>query len=849
MRQSRPPAASIMLAGVLDGGSRSQSWKEKAAASRSRRLHIVLLQLLLRTEAEKTGNTAMLNLLPDRLKWSETLLLLEEGAYSEEQLLSYVEVLRSSTDEERCTRYLELQGPKPLFILGYLLRPSAAIHDSVILSKLIDFCHQTYCQKPASKLESTSPVIEGMAEELSEDLTPNDFTALTTALAKHCFRVEPRLSLKMADLTSRYIETFANEEHPEQRYHAQCYVFNEGLRLFQPQSKTQLLHRSIPNEYMWEGQRKLLAMSARLPRPLLVDGTGFRAIRDVLAGLPKNQTEIHSAKRHAPTWPPYLLPGHGMDETADPEDNWSRTVGAGMLMQEAGFNKYEIDDALDILQGMSPDGTPTIQQRVAPNPFQRSGLWEASIQATRNANEAWERFQNPPVSGSEAGAEEYAAMFEKLVLREAPSAGNDLPGDKALNFPTKPRANLAEFEKARLRPPSVAQLYEQMHKSGIAPTGRCLQVLIANAESLQTAARYLYDSPEDPFVVRNLLDETPNPEILKKCPLGLFTAYIQALLRDGKKSGKHMRRAIRITELRLKGEKSSGASHIWGYILKHLGQRHEALKLTPTEQLNLLLAVYGKIESSHGTSLATFNQLNKCLRKVVRRQLEPLLNSISAEPPVEHPLASVYDHSHEPTGGTIGQTVTSEKAKEEQGPDTTKSVAALILQAKDRIKSEFETLTAKESAHQQHVYAQGLTAQERLLARNDPIRSEHALEYLLALAYVGNYNEMARMMAWLVDEWSQPDLIQAVKAMDEIPGYAEFFDVLCTFRLFAEPMLDGDAATSLRAAIASKGLHWAWPDDEAVDAYAELQGDETVGLLRSVLEWTRYRQHQRQGEI
>lgn len=808
----------------------------------------MLLQLLLRTEAEKTGNTAMINLLPDRLKWSETLSLLEEGAYSEEQLLGYVDVLRSSKDEERCTKYLQLQGPKPLFILGYLLRPSAAIHSPVILSRLIDFCQQTYCQKPVTELESTSLAIQQMAEELSEDLTPNDFTALTTALAKHCFRVEPRLSLKMADLTSRYIETFANAEHPEQRYHAQCYVFNEGLRLFQPQSKTQLLHRSLPNEYMWEGQRKLLAMSARLPRPLLVDGRGFRAIRDVLAGLPKNQTEIHSAKRHAPTWPPYLLPGHGMDETADPEDNWSRTVGAGMLMQEAGFNKYEIDDALDILQGMSPDGTPTIQQRVAPNPFQRSGLWEASIQATRNANEAWERFQNPPVPGSEAGAEEYAAMFEKLVLREAPSSGKDLPGDKALNFPTKPRANLAEFEKARLRPPSVAQLYEQMHKSGIAPTGRCLQVLIANAESLQTAARYLYDSPEDPFVVRNLLDETPNPEILKNCPLGLFTAYVQALLRDGKKSGKHMRRAIRITEMRLKGEKSSGASHIWGYILKHLAQRHEALKLTPTEQLNLLLAVYEKIESSHGTSLSTFNQLNKCLRKVVRRQLAPLLNNISAEPPVEHPLASVYDHSHQLTGDIISQTLTAEKAKEEQGPDTTKSVAGLILQAKERIKSEFETLTARESAHQQHVHAHGLTAQERLLARNDPIRSEHALEYLLALAYVGDYNGMARMMLWLVDEWSQPDLIQAVEAMDEIPGYAEFFDVLCTFRLFAEPMLDGDAATSLRAAMASKGLHWAWPDDEAVDAYAELQGDETVGLLRSVLEWTRYRQRHRQGE-
>ncbi|RFU79193.1 prefoldin subunit 3 [Trichoderma arundinaceum] len=823
----RDKSPSLLLKRVLEPNECALDWRIQAAESRSVRLPIILLQMIIRKAAShEPSQKDLLDLLPSTHEWEKAMHIVQRSGHSYEDLAYYMYILEGKTDDVRCGRFLERDSYKPPFILHFLLRPSSKFTKLETLSSLIDYCGSWF-----SKAARNEPDRSGAhAKALSRALGSENFNLVMSLLACHCTRLDARHMIKLGDLAVRYIETMAESSLPEEEiYQAQCAVFNHGLRLFGSDHLTSPIRRSSPNSFFWEAQRILLAVSSRLKRQLLVDADGFRAIRNVLAGMSKNQVEMHSSVRHAPTWPPYLRPGDGMDEEMDPEDSWSRSVRAGVLMQEAGFAKNEHDDAVDILQGMSPDGTPTIQQRVSLARRRKMGLWEASIRATRNAQEAWERFQNPPRPGLELGLPEYAAMFEKLTLREADDNTRALPGDRALNFHTPQEANLSEFEKARIRPPSISQLYERMLLDGIRPSGSCLRILVANTESMEMARKYLQDSDGTGALYR-LMSQEMDVQALRKVPISLISAYIQMMTRqDGKRARKYMIRAIELAEQRLGIEQTRWSDFIWGTIMKNLSQHHRGLRIVVYQQLKLSLHVIQKLDGPNGISLSAFIQFTKTVRKIAKRELTQLSTDLELNPSEaeNHALWPLYNEKSRHRDAMQWDTFGDKSGA--------LGVFRLFRSSALRMNELFDKLLSYEGDSRRLLGTRKVAPLDDMMWRRDPARSEHAYEYMLSLAYLGEFQQMAKLLRWLIQEWGQPDVVQALSEMDEQPPYADFLNTLCAFRLLAEPMLDQGLVESLRDAIGAAGLTWSWPDEEAVEAYAEMQEDESINMLARVL--------------
>ncbi|KAL7820718.1 hypothetical protein V8C26DRAFT_366305 [Trichoderma gracile] len=826
----RDSSPNLLLQKALDGDN-SRDWKVQAAQRRVARLPSVLLQMMLRKEAsQEPGQSELLDRLPSAQEWDLMLDIVQRRGHSQDDLAHYLYILEGMTDDMRCERFLERESYKPPFILHLLLRSTSRFSRLETLSRLVGYCRSFYLET----LRKESYTAGTLTKKPKRPYGPESFNLVLSLLAHHCMRLDARHIITLCDLAVQYIETVAESRLPQEEiYETQCSVFNHSLKLLGSTYRRHPIQQALPNAFFWEAQRILLAVSSRLKKQLLVDAEGFRAIRKVLAGMSKNHVEIHSSVRHAPTWPPYLQPGDGMDEEMDPEESWSRSVRAGVLMQEAGFPKEEVDDAVDILQGMSPDGTPTIQQRVSLVRYRKVGLWEASIRATRNAQEAWERFQNPPREGLELGLAEYTAMFEKLTRREADEHTTALPGDRALNFATPQEANLTEFEKARIRPPSTSQLYERMLKDGIRPSGSCLAILLANTESMEMARRYLRDS-DGTGALDRLMSQEMDVEALKKVPLNLVSAYIQVMTRQGgKRARKYMVRAIELAEQRLAAEQSPWSDFIWGTILKDLSQHHRGLRILVYQQLKLSLHVVEKLDGPCGISLPAFIQFSKTIRKIAKRELEQLCTEMESSPSTvkNNALWALYDersiHKDAMHWDTFG------------GRRGALDMFRLFRSSALRMKELFDKLVFFEEESRRLLGTARVAPLDEMMWRRDPARAEHAYEYMVSLAYLGEFQQMAKLLEWLIAKWGQPEVVQALSELDELPPYADFVRTLCAFRLLAEPMLGQGVVASLREAIDAAGLDWTWPDEEAVEAFIDTQEDESVEALARVLERVR----------
>ncbi|OAA62926.1 prefoldin subunit 3 [Cordyceps fumosorosea ARSEF 2679] len=611
------------------------------------------------------------------------------------------------------------------------------------------------------------------------------------------------------------------------------------LQIFQPEPHLLAKQSPVANAYFWESQRMLLTMSETFGQPLQVSGNGFRAIRRTLAGMPKNEAEKHSALLHAPSWPPYLTPGDGMDEMTDPEANWSRTVEAGMLMQEAGFAKSEADDSLDILKGMTPNGTPTIQQRTLAG-SRPVTTWEASIRATRDAHEAWGRFNDPPQKDAVPGVNEYAAMFEKLTLREVAPTSKLLPGDKAQNFPAYRAANLADIEWAKFRPPSVEELYDQMRQQDILPSGHCLFILVSNAPDLNTAHRYLETAAQLDPDISSLLAPKIERSALRRVGMGLFSAYISMLARRDDSCGwENLQRAITLAEARIGDKRSRWASLVWGAILKGGSRHHSALRMSPSDQVELIIAIAKRIDRGGRLNLANFTELNKSIRKLIRYDLRALLNDLQQSEASDlmsssmPPLRILYDAliSNENRVASVG-------GEEGQAPCIPGTLKSLV----EFIKAEFAKLQAQEALYQTGARDNYISPLDRMLSRNDVVRSEHALEYMMSMGYAGEYQEMKKLLLFLIREWGQADLVQDLVALDELPPSADFSELLCVFRLLGEQMLGGPTvAREVQGAIAECGLPWTWPDGATLDAYLQMHQHDSIRHVRTILALMRAR--------
>lgn len=816
--------------------------QKSVALIRSMRLSIVLMQMHIRRQvaADPLGLKDVAEALPSEDQWKRLMEVMEYNGHTQERLNQYVDILFARTDEERCHLFLADFNAKPVFIFGYLLRLGSSISQVSTLDNLLEYFRRRLKTTSGTKRATdVRAYIEGRARTQMQKFSTQEIMENMDRLAFHCRRIEPRRLVVLAEILAEFItdlganshtsELFTTAETPAEAYHAQCRFFNAALGAIASRMGSGAEHKAIPYTYIWAAQRILLAMSDSLPQPLAVDRSGFEAIRAVLAGMPKSMDEQHAASRHSESWPPYLTPADGIDEAMDVEESWSRVVRAGMMMQEAGFPKHEVDEVIDILYGLSPDGSPTIQQRMQINPARKMSAWAASIRATRNAHEAWQRFKSPPEPGMKPGVLEYAAMFQRLYAREADPQRGILPGDNHLNYPMNEESNLTELEKLRLQPPTPGELYGTMREEGIRPDEQCLRILVSNAQNVAEAHRYLEDGSTARKNYAELTAAFPSTKSLRRTPLPLFSAYMEFLSKTPNLGGRNLLRAVRLAERRLSGKNSNWSSFVWAPIVKHLGQHHDRLRLTLEAQLRLLLYVMDHIDAERSMNLAIVDQLARTLRKILRREVEKLAVTLPTGKADKNSFAIHYEKQATEAGKNNkyirnAQELTALSMFQIMGERMKGLFYSVVVKEKERSRPE-------DNLHVSHV--------DMMRARRDPVMPSVAHNLMLALAFAGQIRAMSDLMKWLIKEWSSPALQEEMQNMGELPQDLDMIETLCAFRAFAEPLIRRRKVEQVMDGV-MENIVWEWPDDTVVDKYIESHGNG-IKELREVAIWARDR--------
>lgn len=806
---------------------------------RSFRVPIVLLQLYVRRAIlnDRPDLRHLLRMLPKGRYFRNITRILSDLGFTRDDLIRLTWVLEGRNDDERCRRFLELQMPRPPFLLLFLLREKSHITDSTLLGGLIEYAHKFY--DGSIKVHNTdawSTDEVGRAKRYKYGMDAELFISLLDLLASKCAEVESRLVVKVSDLAIQFIRNLQTRPfHPGYVFHQRCQVFNAALVSIGRDLKDRPPRFVQSQEYVWHAVRSLLSESTSFQRPLQMEYQSFRAVRETLARMPKSQSERHNSARHAESWPPYLKAGNGMDEMVVPDENWTRAVQAGVLQQEAGYSKTVRDEVLDTLQGVAPDGTPTIQQRLARVPRHMTP-WEASIRATRNAEEAWLRFQRPPRRGQHPGPFEYAAMFKKLFQKTVWKDDDGpmiQPGDRDLSFPTQSHLNLSDYAMASLKPPTVEQLYTRMILQGIRPRSTLLNVLVANAGSVKMAHKYLEDSRTNCGLTSLSKNEFWHYEICT-VPIELLAAYVYCCCggsdNTGGKLTHGLSRAISITLTRLNHDPTSAAwaPYLWGSIFRALtvpNPRYETV-IGRIDQFELIL---DQLEPS-AVDLPFLLQLCRGLRKAIVGKTNNLIDQMESGRKTNITTIFVQgEYLRHPEN----QVWSAQQHQFYQNFQNMRS----------RLKGTLEMLISREKAAKDVL--EGLNVEEvdlldRILARRDPIRAKDAFNVMICFAFIGEFEQMATYLVWLAEEWGRAEVQDRLAEEGQLPRMANFADVLCTFRLFAEPMLPEQRVAEVRAMVDQAGQGWDWPTTEDVAVLREMYPSGSFRKLAHALKWARY---------
>ncbi|RYP75608.1 hypothetical protein DL771_002308 [Monosporascus sp. 5C6A] len=656
-------------------------------------------------------------------------------------------------------------------------------------------------------------------------LSVDEYLIFLRRLVYHVQRLWPQSIVTVARLTADYIRNIPLE--PKARgvrrdgYTNRCLVFNTALLLF----KRPANFEPVANmEFNWRAQKVLLALSDNLDRRLMINKLSFRAIRQVMIGLKRSAEERWVAMRYAKTWPPYRQDFDGLDAKRTPEDDYSRSVKAGILMKQEGYDEDDYDRALNILGGTSAE-SPTIQTRSLPpkewkgdkeqwNFFNR---WGMKIRATRNVNEAWRAFTT--FSDITPNVQVYGEMFLKLQARELHEEADLLPGDSRETFPVH-HNNLSEYELARQSPPTVAELYDQMISRGIKPEGHCLYALVRNARTIQDGFRYLRDSPLDPVSVNSLaLFKLPSYQALRRIPLLVFNSYIQLLCRlQPDRRGRQkfhaeeilrIRHAITLIKERLKPHTTEGATFRppWHAVFRALARPYICLANgrqaeDDAEALRTSTDLLSSVVTTVGMDPEIFKYYCRTIQKVAVSRLASLQSS--TENPYSQGFAATAAGEHVPLV-TGRQDVLRE------------------------LKAFFNKLVA--SVEQ----AGGLEA-PTFLHNIGPV---HLHTYMRTLAFLEDTDGMVDVMRWMFRNRSYLDEEAERKSSR---GPALIAKTLCAFQAFAWPQLSAEQADEMARhmdGVAEAGGNWRWPTPEEVDRYvrSDLRGGSPRLRQRYLARW------------
>lgn len=491
---------------------------------------------------------------------------LERSGFSLEDVHLWAHILTAPTNEKVTQRYLSCQSRKPPFVLLEILRLSHLSAWS-LRSLLVHSYHFTGIRATPLVTESGSEVIDvvpaGYALPLSplesskrHDVRPLEYTTfevLACRLLRHARQVLPSAMVTISNMVVSYCQGLVGDElDPSPKMYARlCKIYNMMLlRLSLPASVNPM--RSMM--YNWQAQRILLISAATFRPPLQLDKRAYRAVSRVLLASQKSPGERRYVSLMQRTWPPWRKELDGMDVKRSRDEDISRVVAALSRMSEAGYAEEAIDKALKILGGREPDGTPAVHTRRLAKIRERHATsdrhgrvchksedstveWAARITATRDVHEAWEAFQSFKRDGQRPSHSMYYAMFEKLIYRaltDTHRQGQEaLAGDAKEALPVMDD-NISESERLRMQPPSLDALFSQMIEDGIRPSGRCLEMLISHAPTLERVALYMNHGA---LPANTLVELLRNPinircSALKAVPDKIFEAFIRFLCRS-----------------------------------------------------------------------------------------------------------------------------------------------------------------------------------------------------------------------------------------------------------------------------------------------------------------------------
>lgn len=806
---SRVLALRVRQNGLRPSPRRYERLFPPMALMTNERLPVMTFQQLLRNQdLSNEPELAAIVARTDPRVWQDRLNGLASRGHSEQDLEHWAWILSGETPDARIHRFASTDTEKPVFLMDILLQVSQPIKHVESLSLMLKYISDTYFPK-----QSTKSVRRPM-----DDMR---FLTLLNRLIRHVQRVSPRLIVTLAAFARSYILDLPYTSTAEHRvrlrqYHRRCRIFNTALRLFSTPAPNQPV---LNMEFNWRAQRILLAMSDSLERPLVIARQSYQAIRKVMIAQPKSATERWRAARQMKSWPPFRQDFDGHDAARTPEDDQSRSVRAGALMREAGYEADDYDQALDALGGTA-QGLPTIQTRsLAPKQWRDEKSyknfytsWAMQVRATRNAWEAWRQFNSfTDIDKARPNLQVYTEMFFKLSARQADHGPDALPGDAREVYPVH-EGNLSQYELARLAPPTVEELYERMRSEGIKPEGICLQYLISNAPSLEHGERYLRDGIDDEEAIQILTHARGRIDYnaLRRIPLVLFSSWIQLLCRlQPNRRGEErvhpytlssVRRAIKLTQTRLPPKTREGEFFRppWHHIFRTLARPHVAVVngpelLNSSTILSLFIAVYEAAKNAIGVDPEMFLYMCHTIQKLVEGYLvrgEKLGYS-------PHPDAIPYlIQSRDPLGVHMSA-----------ARDT-------VLQALELLLRDAESAPAPGEDWEGPSTAAPLPAARHFLG------SQHLHAGMRTLAFLGDRDGMVMLLEWMLRHREYVSREGARVSR----GRAMVAKTLCAFEAFAGPALSRETRARLDKMMEAGGgatpeNAWRWPEAAEVLDY------------------------------
>lgn len=745
-------------------------------------------------------------------------------------------------------RFLSTSRYRPAFLLNHILNDKYN-HDGRYMTPqtfetLIEYCKTWYASR--GQLRGTeAPTLIPSIDRNWSDVVAHRILGRLLALSR---RTHPGAVLDIADLAIAHMETVSATPRSSREgcsYVSMCSTFNYTLQ--------QLCIPPVQNPYVnlsfnWQAIVKLLTYSSGLKRALVTKKQSYQAIRQVLLAIRKSDAERETATALKMTWPPYRVLRNGMEEALPIEEYYSRTVKAGFMMQESGYAQTLRDIVTDVLGGLAPDGSPTIHTRSTYRARFASmhSVWAAQVRATRNAQEAWQAFQNPPSSELHPNEEVYWELMAKLLARASSSHHENLPGEGRETFPFDD-SNLSEFEKARLRPPTVATLTDWMVREGVPLDRRCLDLLIRHAENTREAVTYIRRSSLQD-IYRQRLEEflhgtDMSPALVREIPRTTVLAIVELCCRlqpnrtkntrsyDAAELGK-IHRAIQITRAAWVsiGDRSAAP---WETIMKTLARPNIMISNLSSLENNLeLIKISGRImreaEAHRGLTLSMVESFGRVIQKTVETRLPGLISSLSSGSDLstaDKEILSLFQEASQQripqTGGAVFQDWLHD-SKVHQTP------LGVIKQAQDKLKTAWASLAPMESTTTGHAGGKGKAL------RSGIVKSTSINNHMRTLAFLGDFQGMAQLAQQTIHH------LPALSTLGDSSKDAKYISrALCAFRTFAEPMLHEDVAARLQGDLQHQGQSSAgsdafrvhWPTVEEVGQYT---GSDTRGHLRDL---------------